>query len=65
MKEIMVNGEKRRRYDLQDYIYAEAEAILYSADVLFFELAGVTDWECLTPRQKGALMELKRRRLIP
>lgn len=59
-----MDGKKPRRYYLQDYIYAEAEAILQSADDLFFELTGVTDWQNLSPRQKAALIELKRRRLI-
>ncbi|WP_313326322.1 hypothetical protein [Sphingobium yanoikuyae] len=60
-----MSDQKRRPYSLQDFVYAEAEAILRSKEELFEEFDGVTDWVNLTPAQDGAIRELKRRRLIP
>lgn len=60
-----MSDQKRRPYSLQDFVYAEAEAILRGKEELFDEFAGITDWVNLTPAQDGAIKELRRRRLTP
>ena len=54
----------RRKYYAQDYVFAEAEAIFASDEALFLEIANMADRDFPTPRQKGALIEMRRRRLI-
>jgi len=54
----------RRKYYAQDYVFAEAEAIFASDEALFLEIANMADRDFPPPRQKGALIELRRRRLI-
>ncbi len=56
---------ERRKYSAQDYVFAEAEAIFSTDESLLSEIADMTDCDFPTPRQKGALIELRRRRLIP
>lgn len=54
---------ERRRYSLQDFVFAEAEAILCTREALLTEVAGITDLVNLTPAQAGAARELRRRRI--
>lgn len=58
-----MRDQERRRYSLQDFAFAEDEAILRTPEALLAEVAGITDPVNLTPSQAGAAKELHRRRI--
>ncbi|WP_150131224.1 hypothetical protein [Sphingobium yanoikuyae] len=59
-----MRDQERRRYSLQDFAFAEDEAIFRTREALLEEVAGITDPVNLTPAQAGAAKELQRKRII-
>ncbi|WIA58247.1 hypothetical protein N6H05_10765 [Sphingobium sp. WTD-1] len=58
-----MSEDERRRYRLQDYMNAEADAAFRSNEEIIEICRNIHDFDIMTPIQKGARVELLRRRL--
>lgn len=58
-----MSEDERRRYRLQDYMNAEADAAFRSNEEIIEICRNIHDFDIMTPIQKGAHVELLRRKL--